>query len=45
VFENRVLRRIIEPKRNEVTGGWKKCINKSFIIFTLDQLLLGCKIK
>jgi hypothetical protein len=24
VFENRVLRRIFEPKRNEVTGEWKK---------------------
>jgi hypothetical protein len=22
VFENRVLRRIFGPKRNEVTGGW-----------------------
>jgi hypothetical protein len=44
VFENRVLRRIIGPKRDEVTGGWKK-LHKSFIIFTLDQILLGCKIK
>jgi hypothetical protein len=24
VFENRVLRKIFEPKRNEVTGEWKK---------------------
>jgi hypothetical protein len=24
VFENRVLRRIIEPKRDKVTGGWRK---------------------
>jgi hypothetical protein len=24
VFENRVLRRIIGPKRDEVTGGWRK---------------------
>jgi chemotaxis methyl-accepting protein methylase len=24
VFENRVLRRIFGPKRDEVTGGWKK---------------------
>jgi hypothetical protein len=24
VFENRVLRRIFGPKRNEVTGEWKK---------------------
>jgi hypothetical protein len=24
VFENRVLRTIFEPKRDEVTGGWRK---------------------
>jgi hypothetical protein len=24
VFGNRVLRRILGPKRNEVTGGWRK---------------------
>jgi hypothetical protein len=23
VFENKVLRRIFGPKRDEVTGGWK----------------------
>jgi hypothetical protein len=28
VFENRALRRIFEPKRNEVTGGWGKLHNK-----------------
>jgi hypothetical protein len=26
VFENRVLRRIIGPKRDRVTGGRRKCI-------------------
>jgi hypothetical protein len=24
IFENRVLRRIFGPKRDEVTGGWRK---------------------
>jgi hypothetical protein len=24
VFENRVLRRIFEPRRDEVTGDWRK---------------------
>jgi hypothetical protein len=24
MFENRVLRRIFGPKRDEVTGGWRK---------------------
>jgi hypothetical protein len=28
VFENRVLRRIFEPKRDEVTGEWKKLHNE-----------------
>jgi hypothetical protein len=28
VFENRVLRRIFSPKRDEVTGEWKKLHNE-----------------
>jgi hypothetical protein len=28
VFENRVLRRILEPKRDEMTGGWRKLHSK-----------------
>jgi hypothetical protein len=28
VFENRVLRRIFEPKRDKVTEGWRKLRNK-----------------
>jgi hypothetical protein len=28
VFENKVLRRIFGPKRDEVTGGWKKLHNE-----------------
>jgi hypothetical protein len=30
VFENRMLRRIFEPKWDEVTGGWRKLHNKEF---------------
>jgi hypothetical protein len=35
VFENRVLRRIFVPKRDEVTGEWRNCITKasSFVLF------------
>jgi hypothetical protein len=36
VFENRVLRRIFGPKRDEVTG--EKSITKSFVICTLRQV-------
>jgi hypothetical protein len=32
VFENRVLRRIFGPKRDDVTGEW------SFVICTLRQV-------
>jgi hypothetical protein len=28
VFENRVLRRIFGPKRDEVTGGWRQLHNE-----------------
>jgi hypothetical protein len=28
VFENRVLRRIFRPNRDEVTGEWRKLHNK-----------------
>jgi hypothetical protein len=30
VFENRLLRRIFEPKSFEVTGDWRKLHNKEF---------------
>jgi hypothetical protein len=29
VFENRVLRRVFGPKRDEVTGDGESCITKS----------------
>jgi hypothetical protein len=28
VFENRVLRKVFGPKRNEVTGEWRKLHNE-----------------
>jgi len=30
VFENRVLRRVFGPKREEVTGQWRKLHNEEF---------------
>jgi hypothetical protein len=38
VFENRALRRIFGPKRDEVTGGWRKNCIMSFITCTLLRL-------
>jgi hypothetical protein len=34
VFENRMLRRIFGPKRDEVTGEWMKYIMRSLMICT-----------
>jgi hypothetical protein len=34
VFENRVLRRIFGPKRDEVTGGWRKLHNEDLVLFS-----------
>jgi hypothetical protein len=31
VLENRVLRRIIGPKRDEVTGDWRKLHNEELV--------------
>jgi hypothetical protein len=28
VFQNRVLREIFRPKRNDITGGWRKLHNE-----------------
>jgi hypothetical protein len=41
VFENRVLMKILGPKRDEVTGGWKHCLMRSFITYTPPHILLG----
>jgi hypothetical protein len=38
VVESRVLRRIFGSKRDEVTGEWRNCIMRSFVICTLHQV-------
>jgi hypothetical protein len=38
VFENRVMRRTFEPKRDEMTGVGENCIMRSFITCTLLQV-------
>jgi hypothetical protein len=35
VFDNRLLRRIFGPKRDEVTGKWKKFHNEELHTFVL----------
>jgi len=39
LFENRVLRRIFTPKRDEVTGEWRKLRNKELKTCTLHPIL------
>jgi hypothetical protein len=41
VFESRVLKRIFGPKRDEVTGGWRKLHNEELHGLTLRPVLLG----
>jgi hypothetical protein len=38
LFENRVLRRIFGPKRDEVQASGENCIMRSFTICTLRQV-------
>jgi hypothetical protein len=38
VFENRVLRRITGPKREEVVGGWKRLHTEELQICMLHQI-------
>jgi len=41
VFENRVLRRIFGPKKNEVTGEWRKLHNDEFNDFYYSSNIVG----
>ena len=41
VFENRVLRRVFGPKRDEVTGNRENCIMKSLVICTPCPIFCG----
>jgi hypothetical protein len=37
VFEKRVLRKTLEPKREEIMGGWRGPHNEELIICTLHK--------
>jgi hypothetical protein len=40
VFENRVLRRIFGPRRDEVTGGWRKLHNEELhYLYSLPRII------
>jgi hypothetical protein len=40
VFENRVLRRIFGPKRDELTGEWRRLHNeKIYALYSLPNII------
>jgi hypothetical protein len=41
VFENRVLRRVFGPKRDQVTGEWRKLHNEELNNVYLTQYCAG----
>jgi hypothetical protein len=42
VFENRVLRRVFGPKRDEVTGEWRKLHNEELnYLYSLPNIFSG----
>jgi hypothetical protein len=41
VFKNRIIIRIFGPKRDEVTGEWRKFHMSSFMFCTHPQIFLG----
>jgi hypothetical protein len=45
VFENRVLRRIFGPKRDEVTGEWRRLHNKElYALCASPNIIRGIKL-
>ena len=41
MFENRVLRRVFGPKRDELTGEWRKIDNEEINDGALHRVLFG----
>jgi hypothetical protein len=45
VFENRVLRRIFGPKRDGVTGGWRKLHNELHNLYSSPSIIRITKLR
>jgi hypothetical protein len=43
VFENKVLRKIFGPKRDEVTGEWRRLRNKAFALYSSPNIIWEIK--
>jgi hypothetical protein len=40
MFENRLLRRIFEPKRQEVTGGWRNLHKEHHHVYSSPNIII-----
>jgi hypothetical protein len=46
MFENRVLRRIFGPKRDEVMGEWRKLHNKELLdLYSSPSIIITIKLR
>jgi hypothetical protein len=45
VFENRVLRRIFGPKRDEVRGGWRKLLHSLYCSPSIIRIINSRRIR
>jgi hypothetical protein len=45
VFENRVVKKIVGPKRDEIEGDWRRLHNEGLCDFTPHRILFGDQIK
>jgi hypothetical protein len=46
VFENRLLWRILRPKRDEVTGGWRKLHNEELhVLYFSPSIVRAIKVR
>jgi hypothetical protein len=39
VFENKVLRRIFGPKRDDVTGEWRRLHNEHYVLYASPDIV------
>jgi hypothetical protein len=45
VFENRVLRRILAPKREELAEGWRKLLNEELNLYCSPSTIRMIKLR
>jgi hypothetical protein len=43
MFDNKVLRKIFGPKRDKVTGGWRKLRNEDYNFYSSPSIIRAVK--